>query len=67
MNMLRIDTIGGLEDFFHSKKMVTLDAIGREASIETVDLYIRGFLRQLMERIHDLAPELKTHTPGGYN
>ena len=49
--MLRIETIGILEDFFHAKKMVTLDAIGREASYETVDLYIRGFLRQLMEKV----------------
>ena len=49
--MLRTDTINMLEDFFHSKKMVTMDAIGREASDATVDLYIRGFLRQLLERI----------------
>lgn len=61
--MLRIDTINSLEDFFHSKKMVTLDAIGREASDATVDIYIRGFLRQLMERIQDFSPELRT-TPG---
>ena len=66
--MLRIETIGILEDFFHAKKMVTLDAIGREASYETVDLYIRGFLRQLMEKVQDLAPELRTQpNPGpGY-
>lgn len=49
--MLRIDAINGLEDYFHSKKMVTLDAIGREASETTIDLYIRGFLRQIMERV----------------
>ena len=49
--MLRIDTISFLEDFLHTKKKVTLDAIGREASDVTVDLYIRGFLRQVLERI----------------
>lgn len=49
--MLRVDTINVLEDFFHSKKMITLDAIGREASDATIDLYVRGFLRQIMERI----------------
>ena len=49
--MLRIDTINSLEDYFHSKKMITLDAIGREASETTIDLYIRGFLRQIMERV----------------
>ena len=62
--MLRIDTISVLEEFLHAKKMVTLDAIGREASEGTVDLYIRGFLRQVLERIQDLAPELRT-TVGG--
>ena len=49
--MLRIDAINILEDFFHTKKMITLDAIGRDASDATVDLYIRGFLRSIMERI----------------
>ena len=49
--MLRLETIQILEEFFHQKKMVTLDVIGREASYETVDLYIRGFLRQLLEKI----------------
>ena len=58
--MLRIDTINSLEDYFHSKKMITLDAIGREASETTIDLYIRGFLRQIMERVQELAPELRT-------
>ena len=48
--MLRIETIGILEDFFHAKKMVTLDAIGREASYETVDLYIRGCLSPVREK-----------------
>ena len=49
--MLRKDAITALEEFFHSKKMVTLDAIGREASETTIDLYIRGFLRQIMEKV----------------
>ena len=57
--MLRVDTINVLEDFFHSKKMITLDAIGREASDATIDLYVRGFLRQIMERIQDLCPEMR--------
>ena len=57
--MLRIDAINVLEDFFHTKKMITLDAIGRDASDATVDLYIRGFLRSIMERIQDMAPEFK--------
>lgn len=43
--MLRIEAINSLEDFFHAKKMITLDAVGREASDATIDLYIRGFLR----------------------
>ena len=58
--MLRIDTINSLEEYFHSKKMITLDAVGREASETTIDLYIRGFLRQIMERVQELAPELRT-------
>ena len=58
--MLRIDTINSLEEYFHSKKMITMDAIGREASETTIDLYIRGFLRQIMERVQELAPELRT-------
>ena len=58
--MLRIDAINSLEDYFHSKKMITLDAIGREASETTIDLYIRGFLRQIMERVQEMAPELRT-------
>ena len=49
--MLRVDTISALEDFFKSKKNVTLDAIGREASSATIDIYVRGFLRQVLERI----------------
>ena len=57
--MLRTDTITVLEDYFHAKKMITMDAIGREASEATIDLYIRGFLRQLLERIQDIAPELR--------
>ena len=63
--MLRIDTINGLEEYFHSKKMITLDAVGREASETTIDLYIRGFLRQIMERVQELAPELRTPGMGG--
>lgn len=58
--LLRIDTIHGLEDFFHQKKMVTMEAIGREASETTIDIYIRGFLRQLMEKVQEMAPELRT-------
>ena len=42
--LLRRDTISKLEDFFHERKVVTLDAIGREASQATIDLYIRAFL-----------------------
>ena len=57
--MLRIDTISVLEEFFYSKKKITLDAIGREASEATIDIYIRGFLRQLMERIQEMAPEMR--------
>ena len=63
--MLRIDTINSLEDYFHSKKMITLDAIGREASETTIDLYIRGFLRQIMERVQEMAPELRNPQIGG--
>jgi len=69
--MLRIDTIAKLEDFFHQKKMITLDAIGREPSEATIDIYIRGFLRQIMERVQDMAPELRTsgygHAPPRYD
>ena len=57
--MLRIDTIHQFEDFFHTKKMVTLDAIGREPSEATTDIYIRGFFRQLNERMQEVCPELK--------
>ena len=65
--MLRIDTISVLEEFFYSKKKITLDAIGREASEATIDIYIRGFLRQIMERVQEMAPELRMtphHIPG---
>jgi hypothetical protein len=43
--MLRINTIHEVEDFFHKKKCLTLDAIGRESSEAVVDIYIRGFFR----------------------
>ena len=49
--MLRVDTINALEDFMQSKKRATLDAIGNEASEETVNIFVRGFLRQILERI----------------
>ena len=49
--MLRIDTISVLEEYFYTKKKITLDAVGREASEATIDIYIRGFLRQIMERV----------------
>ena len=57
--MLRVETINALEDFLHLKKRATLDAIGREASEQTVDIFVRGFLRQVLERIHDLCPDLR--------
>ena len=57
--MLRIETIHSLEDFFHAKKMVTLDAIGRDPSAATTDIYIRGFFRQIMERVQEVCPELR--------
>ena len=60
--MLRVDTISALEDFFKSKKNVTLDAIGREASSATIDIYVRGFLRQVLERIEYMCPELRQIT-----
>ena len=42
---LRIEHITELEDFVHNKKRITLDAIGREASPEVVEIYIKGFFR----------------------
>jgi len=57
--MLRVDAIDALEDFLHKKKRATLDALGREASEQTVDIFVRGFLRQVLERIEDLCPDLK--------
>ena len=57
--MLRIDTLNVIEEYFYTKKKITLDAIGREASEATIDIYIRGFLRQLMERIQEMAPEMR--------
>ncbi len=71
--MLRVDTISALEDFFKAKKINTLDAIGREASSATIDIYVRGFLRQVLERITDMCPELRQITVteqqnrGGFN
>ena len=58
-SMLRVDTINALEDFMQSKKRATLDAIGNEASEETVNIFVRGFLRQILERIQDLCPDLR--------
>ena len=49
--MLRINTIYELEEFFHTKKRLTFDAIGRESSDAVADIYIKGFLRQIIERI----------------
>ena len=49
--MLRVDTINALEDFLQLKKRATLEAIGNQASEATVDIFVRGFLRQILERI----------------
>ena len=65
--MLRVDTISALDEFFKSKKNVTLDAIGREASSATIDIYVRGFLRQVLERITDMCPELRQITVTEHN
>jgi len=56
--MLRINTIHEVEDFFHKKKCLTLDAIGRESSEAVVDIYIRGFFRQIIERLMLICPDL---------
>ena len=48
---LRVDTINALERFLQDKKRATLEAIGNEASEETVNIFVRGFLRQILERI----------------
>jgi len=61
-----------IEDFFHSKKRSTLDAIGREPSEAVVDIYIKGFLRQVHERLMQICPELMEIDEsgmrrGGYN
>ena len=63
--MLRIEAINQLEDFFHAKKLITLEAIGRDPSHATTDIYIRGFMRQLMERLWDICPELRSSS-GAY-
>ena len=42
---LRVETINELEEYFHSKKRITMDAIGREPSPEVIEIYIKGFLR----------------------
>ena len=55
--LLRVDTINALERFLQEKKRATLDAIGTEASDETVNIFVRGFLRQILERIQDLCPD----------
>ena len=57
--LMRIDTINALEEFMQGKKRATLEAIGNEASEETVNIFVRGFLRQILERIQDLCPDLR--------
>ena len=57
--MLRVDSINALERFLQEKKRATLEAIGNEASEETVNIFVRGFLRQILERIQDLCPDLR--------
>jgi len=58
--MLRIDAISELEEFFHSKKRMTLETIGREPTDAVTDIYIRGFMVQMHEKIAQIMPELRT-------
>ena len=56
--MLHLHTIRDLEDYFHERKRITLDAIGRDPSDAVADIYIKGFLRSIMEKISYMCPEV---------
>ena len=56
--MLHLHSIRELEDYFHERKRITLDAIGREPSDAVTDIYVKGFLRQILEKISFMCPEI---------
>ena len=56
--MLHLQSIRELEDYFHERKRITLDAIGREPSEAVTDIYVKGFLRQILEKITYMCPEI---------
>ena len=60
--MLHLHTIRELEDYVHERKRITLDAIGKDPSDAVADIYIKGFLRSIVEKIGNMCPEIT----GGY-
>ena len=42
---------------------MTLDNIGREPSEAVIDIYIRGFLQQMLEKITQMCPEMQYRHP----
>ena len=56
--MLHLHSIRDLEDYFHERKRITLDAIGRDPSDAVADIYIKGFLRSILEKIGNMCPEI---------
>ena len=63
--MLHLHSIRELEDYFHERKRITLDAIGREPSDAVTDIYVKGFLRQILEKITYMCPEITSGYIGG--
>ena len=58
--MLHLHSIRELEDYFHERKRITLDAIGRDPSDAVADIYIKGFLRSILEKIGNMCPEVSS-------
>ena len=48
-----------MEEFFAKKKQITLDAIGKEPSADSMDFFIKGFMRSIFDKILTFCPDFQ--------
>ena len=58
VSLLSSNHIHAFEDFFLEKKRKTMDLVGDETSEQVCDMYIRGFLQSLYEKIAAICPDI---------
>jgi hypothetical protein len=64
--MLRIQALYEFEEYFHKQKRLTLDAIGRDSSDQVVDMYIRGFFKQMSDKVGQISQDNPDKYTGTY-